>query len=454
MTIDLHAAGPLRADADDYLFGRGAAWFAFGMTIALMMADYIDRQVIVSLFPHIKQEWGLSDKQLGGLVSILSITVAVAALPIALWADRRSRVKSIFSMAIIWSLATISCMFTRNYSQLLTARAVVGVGEAGYGSVGAALIASHFPSRMRSSLMAAFFAAGSFGSVLGVALGGLIAAHWGWKAAFGVVGFPGLVLALLYIFVRDYRTVQLTPRLEKATRSTGNATRAIISKLTNSPSMLWVCLGCSGQVIVLSTVWAWLPSYLNRTQGLPPAQAALSAALVVLCGAVGAIFCGALVDWAGRRRPRAKLYVLALLCLLSMAIMIPALSAPGHALTHGQQLAWIAVGGLFINCAVGPTTAIVFDVIHPGIRATGGAVLAIFLNLFGLAAGPFVAGALSDAWTLPVAMVAMQFFAVPAALFYLIAARSYEADKKRIGETLLAEAAAAPARPPQRAVQH
>ena len=173
MAMDLHAADPNRPNPDSYLFGRKQAWFAFAMTVALMLVDYIDRQVIVSLFPHLKAEWDLSDKQLGGLVSVVSITVAVGAMPIALWADRRSRVKSIFVMATVWSLACISCMFTRNYGQLLAARAVVGVGEAGYGSVGSALIASHFPARMRGMLMASFFAAGSFGSVLGVMLGAL-----------------------------------------------------------------------------------------------------------------------------------------------------------------------------------------------------------------------------------------------------------------------------------------
>ena len=187
-----------KADADSYLFGPRQAWFAFAMTLGLMMVDYIDRQVIVSLFPYLKADWGLSDKQLGALVSVVSVTVALGALPVALFADRASRVKSIVVMATIWSLATISCMFTRNYGQLLAARAVVGLGEAGYGSVGAALIASHFPSRMRGALLAGFFAAASVGSVLGVMLGGLIAARWGWQAAFGVVGIPGLVLALLY----------------------------------------------------------------------------------------------------------------------------------------------------------------------------------------------------------------------------------------------------------------
>ena len=102
------------------------------MTIALMLVDYIDRQVIVSLFPYMKTDWGLSDKQLGALVSVVSVTVALGAIPVALLADRGSRVKSIVVMATIWSLATISCMFSRTYGQLFAARSFVGLGEAGY----------------------------------------------------------------------------------------------------------------------------------------------------------------------------------------------------------------------------------------------------------------------------------------------------------------------------------
>ena len=147
--MDLHTTGTDRSTSNGYLHSRGAAWFAFAMTIGLMVFDYVDRQVIVSMFPHMKLAWGLSDKQLGSLVSVVSITVAIGALPVALIADRASRVKSIVAMATAWSLATISCMFTRNFGQLFAARALVGVGEAGYGSVGGALIASHFPPRMR-----------------------------------------------------------------------------------------------------------------------------------------------------------------------------------------------------------------------------------------------------------------------------------------------------------------
>jgi predicted MFS family arabinose efflux permease len=434
MDLALDAERPVAADS--YLFSRGSAWFAFAMTLALMVMDYVDRQVIVSLFPHMKAEWGLSDTQLGSLVSVVSVTVALGALPIALFADRASRVKSIVVMATVWSLATISCMFTRGYGQLLAARAAVGLGEAGYGSVGAALIASHFPARMRGALMAGFFASASVGSVLGVMLGGVIAARWGWQAAFGLVGVPGLVLSLAYLKVRDYRTVELTPRLHEATRTGGDVLRHVARGLTRSPTMLFVCIGGAAQLIVVSALWSWLPSFLNRVDGMAPQQASVRAALIVLCGAVGSVAWGALVDRAGNRRPRNKLYAMAALCLLSLAILSATFALPvlGFALDPSLQFGLIAAGGFVMTCTVGPVSAVVIDVIHPGLRASGSSVLALFQNLFGLAAGPVIAGLLSDAHGLSFAMAVTPLFAIIAAAAFLRAARTYEADAARAAD--------------------
>jgi MFS family permease len=423
--MDINAIGKAPVQ-DGYLYSRGQAWFAFAMTLALMIFDYVDRQVIVSLFPYLKAEWDLSDKQLGALVSVVSVTVALGALPVALFADRVSRVKSIVAMATIWSLATISCMWARSYTQLIAARSVVGLGEAGYGSVGAALIASHFPDRMRGALLAGFFASASVGSVLGVMLGGVIAAKWGWQAAFGVVGIPGLVLALVYLKVRDYGTVAMAPDLEAKRQSLGQAIGHIAKVLARSRTMLWVCIGGAAQLIVVSALWSWLPSFLNRVHGIAPAQAGLKAALVVLAGAAGAVVWGAVVDRAGARHARRKLAVMALLCLVSMVVLIAAFSST---LEPSTQFALIALGGFMATCTVGPVSAIVIDVIHPGVRATGSSVLALFQNLFGLAAGPFLTGIFSDAWGLVPALTAMPLFALLAAGAFLLAAGSYEREK-------------------------
>ncbi|HTH80512.1 MAG TPA: MFS transporter [Ramlibacter sp.] len=418
---------------DDYLFGRGAAWFAFAMTMALMIFDYVDRQVIVSLFPYLKTEWQLSDKQLGGLVSVVSITVALGALPVALFADRVSRVKSIVAMAAAWSLASISCMFARGYGALFAARAMVGLGEAGYGSVGSALIVSHFPQRLRGALMAGFFACASVGSVLGVMLGGLIASKWGWQSAFGVVGVPGLVLALAYLKVRDYPTIALAPELDAKRRSVTEAGMHIARLLVRAPTMLWVCIGGAAQLIVVSALWAWLPSFLNRVHGVAPAQSGVKAAVVVLCCAAGAVVWGAVVDKAGARAPRRKLAVMAALCVVSMLVLVTAFA---FVQDHTTQFAVIALGGFFATCTVGPVVAIALDVTHPGVRSTGASVLALFQNLLGLATGPFLAGVLSDAWGLVPALTVMPLFALVAAGAFLLAARSYEADKARAHQPL------------------
>jgi MFS transporter, Spinster family, sphingosine-1-phosphate transporter len=421
------------AVANGFLFGRRSAWFAYAMTVALMIVDYVDRQVIVSMFPYLKAEWNLSDKELGLLVSIISITVALFGIPVAWIADRFGRVKSIVVMAVIWSLACISCMFSQTYAQLLAARAVVGLGEAGYGSVGAAIIATHFPQRMRAGLLGGFFASASIGSVLGVVLGGVIAARWGWQAAFGIVGVPGLIVALLYWSVRDYKTVEIGTAGSAVRRA---ANGAVFRSIFRSRTARWVCIGAAAQLIALSALWSWLPSFLNRTYGVAPDKAGIQAALVVLAGAVGSIVLGAVVDWAGARRPAGRFAAIAGLSMATMVVLIVAFGAKrwGIELTQERQFVLILLGGFLATCTVGPAAAIVIDVIHPGVRSTGASVLSLFQNLFGLAAGPFIAGALSDAVGLNAALTLTPLSCIIAALSFMIAGKGYADDRLRAGD--------------------
>jgi MFS transporter, Spinster family, sphingosine-1-phosphate transporter len=419
------SVGNAREAGETFPFGRGAAWFAYGMTIALMIFDYIDRQVIVSMFPFLKAEWSLSDKELGLLVSVISITVALFGIPVAWIADRVSRVKSAVVMAVVWSLACISCMFSQSYVQLLTARAVVGLGEAGYGSVGAAMVAAHFPRRMRGGLLGGFFASGSVGSVLGVVLGGVIATHWGWKAAFGVVGIPGFLVALLYLFVRDYKTV--VPASPDSGANTLSQRDMFVS-IFRSPTIRWVCIGAAAELIGVSALWSWLPSFLNRSYGIAPDAAGVKAALVVLAGALGSLVLGVAVDRAGVLQSGGRFIAVAVLCLLAMVTLMFAFGSKhiGIELTQEGQFGAILLGGFLATCTVGPGAAIVLDVIHPGVRSTGAAVMSLFQNLFGLALGPLVGGVLSDAVGLTNALALAPLASLIAAAAFLMARNGYQ----------------------------
>jgi MFS family permease len=198
---------------------------------------------------------------------------------------------------------------------------------------------------------------------------------------------------------------------------------------------------------VVSTVVYWLPSFLNRVHGIAPAQAGMWAALVVLCSAIGSIVWGAVVDRAGVRRPRVRFVALALLCIATFAVLTLAFGAPGLgvALSAQAQFAAIALGGFLMTCTVGPASAIVIDVVHPGVRATGCSVLALFQNLLGLAVGPFLTGLLSDALGLEPALTIMPAFSLLAALIFVFAASNYEADKQRANDPLFEHSTPTPA---------
>jgi len=138
------------------------------------------------------------------------------------------------------------------------------------------------------------------------------------------------------------------------------------------------------------------------------------------------------VDRSGLRRPRNKLYTMAVLSLLSMVVLGLAFGAGiwwgGATLAFPALFGAVALGGLLMTCTVGPVSAIVIDVVHPGVRSTGSSVLALFQNLFGLAMGPFIAGFLSDSMGLQAAMAVMPVFSVFAALAFIKASGSYETD--------------------------
>ena len=174
------------------------AWVVFALTFGLLISDYMARQVLNAVFPLLKAEWGLSDGELGFLAGVVPLMVGLLTFPISLLADCFGRIRSIVVMAVLWSLATLLCGVARSYDQMLAARVLVGVGEAAYGSVGIAVIISVFPKHLRATLTAAFMAGGLAGQVLGVAVGGAVAATHGWRAAFNAMGIAGLALAAAY----------------------------------------------------------------------------------------------------------------------------------------------------------------------------------------------------------------------------------------------------------------
>ncbi|MFE7313360.1 MFS transporter [Streptomyces sp. NPDC057555] len=404
---------------------RRYAWLVFVLSFALLLSDYMSRQVLNSVFPMLKTQWLLSDGQLGSLSAVVALTVGVLAFPLSLLADRWGRVRTLVVAAAVWSVATLGCAIAASYDQMFLARFVVGVGEAAYGSVGIAVVLGVFPVGLRATLAGAFMAGGSFGSVLGVSVGGVIAQAHGWRCAFAVMGVHGLALAFLYaLVVRERRIGAAQPG-----RAERPPLRPQLPKLFSSVSVVCAYVGSGLQMFLAMALLTWMPSYLGRYYGLPAGRAGLAAGVFALIGGVGMILCGGVADRLSRRAGIRRWNV-AIACSLGSLVLL----AAGFLLPTGAaQLALVAVGTLVAAGTAGPATAMVASLTPAAIAATAFATLTLANSLLGLAPGPAVTGVLADHLGLRGALQVIPLVALVGATAFAIGRTTYEKDLRRLG---------------------
>ena len=420
---------PIAADDDDCSgvgVARKYAWIVFALTFGLLISDYMSRQVLNAVFPLLKSEWSLSDGQLGLLSGIVALMVGLLTFPLSLMADRFGRVKSLALMAMLWSLATLGCALAQDYQQMFIARFMVGVGEAAYGSVGIAVVISVFPKHMRATLASAFMAGGMFGSVLGMALGGAIAAKLGWRWSFAGMALFGLLLAVLYpIIVKE---AKIAPKRAAQLASKVAAVKRPLSTLWSSRSVVATYIGSGLQLFVGGTVMVWIPSYLNRYYDMPTDKAGGMAAIIVLCSGAGMILCGMLSDRLCRHSPERKVSLAIGFCLGSCLLLSAAFALQAGPL----QLALICLGMLIATGTTGPCGAMVANLTHYSVHGTAFATLTLANNMLGLAPGPFITGRVSDLIGLHAAFQLVPLVSLAAAAVFFYAKCHYHKDITRL----------------------
>ncbi|WP_448762106.1 MFS transporter [Acinetobacter tandoii] len=405
---------------------RKYAWLVFALTFGLLISDYMSRQVLNAVFPLIKNEWALSDSQLGLLSGIVALMVGLLTLPLSILADRFGKIKSLTFMAVLWSLATLGCAIAENYQQMFIARFMVGVGEAAYGSVGIAVVVAVFPREMRATLASAFMAGGVFGSFLGMALGGVMAEHYGWRWAFGGMAVFGLCLALLYPMVVKEKKIGIQSRKIKS-EAKPDQFKQPLKSIYSSRSVLATYIGSGLQLFVGGTVIVWLPSYLNRFYGMSTDRAGVIAAVIVLSSAIGTILCGMLCDRLGRNRPDRKVSLAIAFCLIGCVLLSIAFGMPAG----NGQLLMICIGMFIALGTNGPSSAMVANLTHNSVHSTAFATLTLANNFLGLALGPLVIGKISDVIGLHSAFQLMPLMSIAAAAVFFYAKRHYLRDITR-----------------------
>ena len=257
------------------------------------LLNYIDRLVISGLLEPIRKDLGLNDAQLGTIA--LAFLVPYTILPpfVGWIGDRAQRTKLIAGAIGVWSFATAAAGLAVGFRSLVATRVVVGVGESTYMTSAPSLIADTYAPSKRGAAMSLFYTASPIGAGLGVTLGGLIAAAYGWRAACMIVGIPGILLALLLLLAAEARRGKFDPNEAPERPKLKVAFRALIH---NRPFLLLV-LAYTFQILSYNPIEFWVPTILQRDKGISLAQtSATYGAVVFVAGLLGPIVGGLLGD--------------------------------------------------------------------------------------------------------------------------------------------------------------
>lgn len=205
------AAEPAQQEASGY------SWYVLSVLVVVYILNFIDRQIVSILVVDIQTDLGLSNAQMGFLGgAAFGVFYALFGIPLGRLADNWNRTKLLSIGLTLWSAMTVVSGLSKNGAQLGLARMGVGIGEATASPSAYSLISDYFPKKQRATALAIYSSGLYLGGGVSLFIGAYIKEAWnlaypgggplglvGWQAAFLAVGFPGLLVALWVLSLRE-----------------------------------------------------------------------------------------------------------------------------------------------------------------------------------------------------------------------------------------------------------
>jgi MFS family permease len=431
----MSAIGP--APEPQQSFSPSYRLYVLGLLTLVYVFNFLDRQLLVILQEPIKAELGLSDTQLGLLSGLAFAAVyATFALPIAQLAERWNR-RSLISISLaVWSGITALTGLVSNFTQLLFARAAVGIGEAGASPASHSIISDIFPLNRRASALAFYSAGINVGILAGFLIGGWINEFFGWRVAFMVAGAPGILLAIILRFT----VAEPAKGQAQGIRATGQ-----------TPRFLDTAKGLWGKVTFRHLAWAgtlqtvmnfgivnWMPSFMIRVHGMSTGEVGTWLALSIgAAGALGTFGGGLLADRLAERDRRYYQWVPA----ASAAVMVPLMCVVLLLADSTFAMLVFMIPACLMSMCMGPLLASTHALADIRSKAVASAILFFITNLIGVGLGPLTVGVVSDylepsygneslRWALLSVVVLVGLWC---SLHYLLAGRTFRQESAAMG---------------------
>lgn len=365
-------------------------WYVLIIMMFVYTVSIADRYVLSTVLKPISDELHLSDTGAASLGIPLALFYVTMGIPLSWLTDRTNRRNLLTACVAIWSVMTTLCGYTRGYWDLLAARIGVGIGEAGGTPACNSIVADYFPANRRAMATTIFALGAPIGAWLGSDIAGAVSAEHGWRAAFLVLGAPGVLLALIvWITIKEPKRGRLDASANDDTPSLWETVRFLWSQKAAVHAMAG-----SG----LSAFWGWglmwfTPLFLERTYGMNEGVSGSLLGQIYLWGGIGASLVTAwIVGQPAYSDPRK---IARLLAVVTALATIPSfLAYYTHNLFFAKVMWWIFIPAIYFY--IGPAFAMCQNLAPPKMRAMFIAISLLLANLLNLIVAPWIVGSLSD----------------------------------------------------------
>lgn len=416
-------------------FPRGShprAVFGLSVLTFVNLLNYLDRYIVAGALPKIQEAprlptgpsegWlrflpfqdhgglGIGHEQAGYLATVFVVVYMLFSPLGGFLGDRIPRRFLVAGSVFLWSFATVGSGLATNFASLLIARALVGIGEAGYGTVAPALISDLFPRNRRTRMLSVFYVALPVGSAFGFALGGWLSEHFGWNSAFLVGGAPGLALAGLALWMPEP-----APGATEAVASPAKVPFHLGLRALSTNALFWTnTAAITLMTFSIGGLAFWMPAFLAQERGVSVDRAGvILGAITVIGGTLGTLAGGALGDWAERKRAGGGMWISG----LGLLVAAPGMVVGATAQSTEAIFAAILLAQFFLFLNTGPINAAICNCVPATFRAFAMGLNILLIHLLGDAVSPPIIGAIADRASLSAAIV---FNAAPVAVGGLV----------------------------------
>jgi MFS family permease len=377
------------------------SWYVVFVLIVAYTFSFIDRQILTLLVGPIRETLKISDTQISLLHGLaFALFYSIMGIPIGRMVDSRKRTTIIAGGIAVWSLMTAVCGLAQNFIQLFLARIGVGVGEAALSPGAYSMISDEFPPEQRPRAMSLYISAAYVGGGIATIAGGALIAMMPpvnlpiighmepWQALFGVVGLPGLLVALWVLTLKEPLRTGLKPGpmpLLSELKSFLSARRGAFG---------FLILGYAMSGVMWQAAIAWIPTYFIRIFGWTAQEVSLPYGLISMVCGMGGIILGGWI--ATRLRQRGRLDANILIGLMAIAIALP--SGISATFAASPNLALALFGIFLFGCAMpwGSAVAALHEITPNQMRGQISAIHLFCLSLIGTGVGPTLVALFTD----------------------------------------------------------